>query len=125
MSNEKMYTPQEVARIILKKTHDTLKKHELLIKANSSHELESGSEPKNDEAECPESLKGEGSSCKTESSEYSEDSSMEDEPLSDYEDESEEDEEDEEEKEEESKYEFRKSESGMYNIQYKRIIGKN
>lgn len=52
---EKFYTAEEVARAILAKAHDMLKASSL-VKANSSHEIESGGEPSNDEAEAPEYL---------------------------------------------------------------------
>lgn len=134
MSDKKIFTAEEVARMILEKAHNTLKKHEEMLQKskNSSHEIDAGEEPKNDEAECPESLKGEGqpSGEKSESkkapssAEESEDPNMEDEPLSDgqEEDEEEEDEGEEEEEEgEENPFEFKKSESGMHTIQYKTL----
>jgi hypothetical protein len=130
MSDKKMYSPAEVAKMILDKTQEVLKKHEeVLFKSkNTAHEIDAGEEPKNDEAECPDSLKGEGASSASKSEPKkdsspvaeSEDSEMEDEPLSD--DESEEDES--EEDEEEEKFEFKKSESGMHTIEYKRIAKK-
>jgi hypothetical protein len=49
---EKFYTPEEVAVAVLKKTHELLKASSL-FKANSSHEIENGGEPSNDEAEAP------------------------------------------------------------------------
>lgn len=52
---EKFYTPEEVARAILKRSHELLKESGL-FKSNSSHEIESGGEPSNDEAEAPEYL---------------------------------------------------------------------
>lgn len=52
---EKFYTPEEVAVAVLKKTHELLKKSALL-KANTSHEVEAGEEPNNEDAECPPSL---------------------------------------------------------------------
>jgi hypothetical protein len=113
--------------MILEKTHNTLKKHEEMLQKskNTAHEIDAGEEPKNDEAECPDSLKGEGASSASKSEPKkdsspvveSEDSEMEDEPLSD--DESEEDES--EEDEEEEKFEFKKSESGMHTVQYKTL----
>ena len=122
-----MFTASEVARMILEKTHNTLKKHEEMLQKskNTAHEIDAGEEPKNDEAECPDSLKGEGASSASKSEPKkdsspvveSEDSEMEDEPLSD--DESEEDES--EEDEEEEKFEFKKSESGMHTVQYKTL----
>jgi len=123
MSDKKMFTAEEVARMILDKAHNTLKKHEETLKKskNTAHEIDAGEEFNNDEAECPESLKGEGNSetsknePKKEKSPVaeSEDSEMEDEPLSD--DESEEDE------SEEEKFEFKKSESGMHTVEYKTL----
>ena len=52
---EKFYTPQEVAVAVLKRAHELLKASEL-FKSNSSHEVEAGEEPHNDEAEAPEYL---------------------------------------------------------------------
>lgn len=127
MSEKKMFTASEVARMILEKAHNTLKKHEEMLQKskNSAHEIDAGEEPKNDEAECPDSLKGEGSSgaSKSESKKEnspaaeSEDSEMEDEPLSDSDSE-------EDESEEEDEYEFKKSESGMHTVQYKTLAKK-
>ncbi len=123
MSDKKMFTAEEVARMILDKAHNTLKKHEETLKKskNTAHEIDAGEEFNNDEAECPESLKGEGNSetsknePKKEKSSVAEneDSMMEDEPLSD--DESEEDE------SEEDEYEFKKSQSGMHTVEYKKL----
>ena len=128
MSDKKMYTAEEVARMILEKAHSSLKKHEDLLQKskNTAHEIDAGEEPNNDEAECPESLKGEGSSgaSKSESNKNkspvaeSEDSEMEDEPLSDSDSEEDESEESED---EEDKFEFKKSESGMHTVQYKTL----
>lgn len=53
--DKKEYTPREVAVEILKKTHDMLSKNSIM-KANTAHEIESGEEPNNDDAECPEYL---------------------------------------------------------------------
>jgi hypothetical protein len=129
MSEKKMFTAEEVARMLLEKAHNTLKKHEDILKKskNTAHEIDAGEEPKNDEAECPDSLKGEGNSTasKSESKKEnspaaeSENAEMEDEPLSD--DESEEESDENEEDEEESEYEFKKSESGMHTIVYKTL----
>lgn len=135
MSDKKTYTASEVARMILEKTHQTLRKHEELLKSkNSAHEIDLGEEPNNDEAECPESLKASGSSSsgeksekkpKAEASESSEDPAMEDEPLSDFENEAEEEAEEEVEEEYEEEQEpkkfFKKSESGMFTVQYMRL----
>jgi hypothetical protein len=138
MSDKKTYTASEVARMILEKTHQTLRKHEELLKSkNSAHEIDLGEEPNNDEAECPESLKASGSASsgeksekkpKAESSESSEDPAMEDEPLSDFENEVEneaeeeiEEAEEESEEEQEPKKIFKKSESGMFTVQYTRL----
>jgi hypothetical protein len=52
---EKFYTPEEVAVAILKKTQELLKASSS-FKANTSHEIEVGEEPNNDDAECPPSL---------------------------------------------------------------------
>lgn len=126
-----MFTAEEVARMLLEKAHNTLKKHEDILKKskNTAHEIDAGEEPNNDEAECPDSLKGEGSSgaSKSESNKSkspvaeSEDSEMEDEPLSDDDSDEEENEEDESEESEddEDKFEFKKSESGMHTVEYK------
>lgn len=51
---EKMYTAEEVAQAVLKKAQEMIKNH--LAKANTSHEIEAGGEPSNDEAEAPEYL---------------------------------------------------------------------
>ena len=126
-----MFTAEEVARMLLEKAHNTLKKHEDILKKskNTAHEIDAGEEPNNDEAECPDSLKGEGSSgaSKSESNKSkspvaeSEDSEMEDEPLSDDDSDEEENEEDESEESEddEDKFEVKKSESGMHTVEYK------
>jgi hypothetical protein len=130
MSEKKMFTAEEVARMLLEKAHNTLKKHEDILKKskNTAHEIDAGEEPKNDEAECPDSLKGEGNSTASKSESKKENSSaaesenaeMEDEPLSNTdEDESEKD--DSEDEKEEDKFEFRKSESGMHTVEYKRL----
>ncbi len=128
-----MFTAEEVARMILEKAHNTLKKHEEMLQKskNTAHEIDAGEEPNNDEAECPDSLKGEGSSSasKSESKKEnspvaeSEDSEMEDEPLSDGDSDESESEEDESEEseDEEDKFEFKKSESGMHTVQYKTL----
>lgn len=52
---ERFYTPEEVAAAVLKRTYELLKKSEL-FKANTSHEIEAGEEPNNEDAECPPSL---------------------------------------------------------------------
>ncbi len=52
MSDEKKYTAEDAATAILAKAHEMLSKNEL-TKANSSHEVENGEEPNNDDAECP------------------------------------------------------------------------
>lgn len=49
---EKFYTAHEVALAVLKKTHEMLKQAQL-AKANTSHEIEAGGEPSNDDAEAP------------------------------------------------------------------------
>lgn len=128
MSEKKMFTAEEVARMLLEKAHNTLKKHEEFLQKskNTAHEIDVGEEFNNDDAECPDSLKGEGNSSASKSepkkekspAAESEDSEMEDEPLSDSdsnEDESEEDE------EKEDKFEFKKSSSGMHTVQYKTL----
>lgn len=53
--SEKNYTPQEAAMAILEKCKE-LYKNSTLAKANTSHEIEPGGEPSNDDAECPEQL---------------------------------------------------------------------
>jgi len=55
MSEDKKYSAEEAARLVLSAIHGTLKKSELL-KSNTSHEVETGDEPNNDDAECPEYL---------------------------------------------------------------------
>jgi len=129
MSNTKKYTAEEVARMIADRAAEIMKKHEIsseymeqiLEKSkNTAHEIDAGEEPNNDDAECPASLGGEGSSEKSESSE---DASMEDEPLqgdNDSDTEEEETEEDEDE-DEEDEYEFAKSEACGHTIEYKRL----
>lgn len=52
---EKTYSPEEVANAILAKAHDLLK-NSTLSKANTSHEIEPGGEPKSDGSEAPEYL---------------------------------------------------------------------
>lgn len=52
---EKFYTPEEVAVAVLKKAQELLKNSHLM-KTNTSHEVEAGEEPNNDEAEAPEYL---------------------------------------------------------------------
>lgn len=133
MSEKKMFTAEEVARMILEKAHNTLKKHEEFLQKskNTAHEIDAGEEFNNDDAECPESLKGEGSSEASKSepkkqsspAAESEDSEMEDEPLSDNDSNEEESEEDESEEseDEEDKFEFKKSESGMHSVEYKTL----
>lgn len=54
-TEEKFYTAEEVARAVLKKAHEMLKASNLM-KANTSHEIENGGEPSNDEAEAPDYL---------------------------------------------------------------------
>jgi hypothetical protein len=54
-NKEKTYTPQEAAAAVLKKVEE-LYKNSILAKTNTSHEIENGSEPNNDEAEAPEQL---------------------------------------------------------------------
>jgi len=55
MADKKEYTPQEVAEAILKKCQE-LYDGSTLAKANTAHEVESGSEASNSEAECTEQL---------------------------------------------------------------------
>lgn len=69
MENKKKYSPEEVAIAILKKCQEVYD----LKKANTAHEIESGEEPKNDEAECPEQLACE-SGAKSEDNDDSEES---------------------------------------------------
>lgn len=130
MSDSKIYTAAEVAKMILEKTHNTLKKHEELLKSkNSAHEIDLGEEPKNDEAECPESLKSKGAAPKSESSENkaeapkSEAPKAEESPAEEKEEEKEESSEESEENDEEKKPEkfFKKAESGMFTVQYNRL----
>lgn len=136
MSNDKKYSPAEVAQLVREKLQECLQKSEItsdmMKSANSSHEIDAGEEPRNDDAECPKSLGGAGANSSEgssdgeyeESAEYSEDESMEDEVLSDYENEEDEESADKEKKEEgeeedEEEYEFKKSEDCGYNITYK------
>jgi hypothetical protein len=138
MSDKKDFTPVEFAKKILEGVHNQLKKHEeLLLKSkNTAHEIDPGQEPKNDDAECPpmlaEGMNADSSSEKQGSSELfkkkkkqaPEDSEMEDEDDMS-EDEGEDEEEDNEKYEsEENEYEFKKSESGMHAIVYKRLAKK-
>lgn len=64
MSKEtnKEYTPQEAAALVLEKVKE-LYKNSTLAKANTSHEIESGGEANNDDAEAPEHLQA-GEVCK-------------------------------------------------------------
>lgn len=55
MADKKEYSPEDVAKAILQKCSD-LYKNSTLAKANTSHEIESGAEPHNDDAETPEEL---------------------------------------------------------------------
>ena len=142
MSDEKKYNAEEAARAILGRIHNQLKKHENILSKskNSTHEIDLGDEPNDDNAECPESLGGSGSSegsseesGEYEQAEYSEDSGKEDEVLSDYDNDDEdedkkkkkkdgeEDSEEDSEEPNEDDYDFKKSESGMFEIEYQRI----
>lgn len=58
MSEEtKTYSPEEVARKVLEKCQEIYNNNVLAkAEANSSHVIEAGEEPNNDDAECPESL---------------------------------------------------------------------
>ena len=55
----KSYSPEEVAVIILEKVKN-LYKSSTLAKNNTAHEIEGGSEPVNNDAECPEYLEDKG-----------------------------------------------------------------
>ena len=57
--DKKTYTPEEVAKKILEKTQEMYKKSKL-YKSNTAHEIEPGSEPVSEGAECPEYLQGNG-----------------------------------------------------------------
>ena len=57
--SEKFYTPEEVAREVLKKAAE-MAKESRLFKANTSHEIEAGSEPKAENADCPDQLEDQG-----------------------------------------------------------------
>ena len=131
MSNDKKYTAEEVARMIADRAAEVMKKHEvsseyfeqILEKSkNKAHEIDSGEEPNNDDAECPPSLCENGESEKSESSEST---SMEDQPLQGDEDSDTEKEEveekDDDEEDEKDEYQFKKSESGMHTVEYKRL----
>ena len=50
--NSKIYTAEEAAILVLKKTEELLKNSKL-TKSNTSHEVEAGAEPNNEDAECP------------------------------------------------------------------------
>lgn len=52
---EKYYTPEEAAVKVLEKAQELMRKSEL-FKNNTSHDVEVGEEPSNDDAECPEYL---------------------------------------------------------------------
>jgi hypothetical protein len=56
---KKTYTPQQVAINVLKKAQEVYKNSNLCKSesANSAHEIDPGQEPKNDDADCAESLK--------------------------------------------------------------------
>lgn len=121
MSEKKEYSPIEVAQEIAKRISSKMKKYEESLEKskNSAHEIDAGEEPKNDDAECPESL------CESSaSSEGSQESSSEEQAAPKSEDSeekegSEESEEKESEEESEEEYEFKKSESGMHTVEYK------
>tara|TARA_R100000951_G_scaffold112718_1_gene113469 strand:- start:142 stop:2316 length:2175 start_codon:yes stop_codon:yes gene_type:complete len=135
MSDDKKYSPVEVANMVAKRLRDCLKKHEVGVEtlqksANSSHEIDAGEEPNNDDAECPASLaaasfEGQESSDNSGQAEYSEDSESEEDDMNpdDYavDSESEDSEEDdsEEDDSEEDDYEFKKSEACGHTIEYK------
>jgi len=61
MADKKEYSPEQVAKSILEKCSE-LYKSETIAKANTAHELETGAEPNNDDAECPEQLASDGTS---------------------------------------------------------------
>lgn len=75
MDNKKEYTPEEAARKVLEHV-EKLYKSSNLYKANTAHEVEVGSEPMDNGAECPPSLAAEGQAS-SESSEESSESDME------------------------------------------------
>lgn len=149
MSDEKKYSELEVAIMIRERLVETMKKHEDLSK-NSAHDIDAGTDANNDEAECPDYLANslsEGSESpeggqSQESSESFSESSSEDSEESEEdkkkkkkdgesEGESEEHESSESDSEEsaeedsgeesEEKYDFKKSEAGMYTIEYKTL----
>lgn len=64
---KKEYTPEEAARILLERCH-SLYKNSTLAKSNTAHEIETGGEPNNDDAEAPEQLQA-GEVCKPEAGE--------------------------------------------------------
>jgi len=117
MSEEKKYTPAEAAKMILNGVHKYLKKNEEVLSKskNSAHEIDMGSEPNDDNAECPESLK-------SENSKSSESPEMEDQPLQESEDKEEKESKDKDTEEEKKEYEFKKSEDGMFEVEYKRLV---
>jgi len=56
MDDKKTYTPEEVAAAVLKKTYEMWGQSVLAKAVNTSHEVELGEEPNNDDAEAPEYL---------------------------------------------------------------------
>lgn len=118
MSEKKEYTAEEVARMIADRAAEVMKKNEIsseyieefLAKSkNSAHEIEPGQEPSSEGTEMQASM------------ESAESSEMEDEPLQGESKEKKEDEDDEEE-DKEDEYEFKKNESGMHTVQYKKLV---
>jgi hypothetical protein len=76
MDNKKQYTPEEAARKVLEHV-EKLYKSSMLYKTNTAHEVEAGSEPMDNGAECPPSLAAQGESS-SESPKSFEESSKED-----------------------------------------------
>lgn len=123
MSDKKQFTPRDLAVKILENVYEQIKKSEVLAKSkNTAHEIDNGEEPKNDEAECPESLEAadfSGESSKEENKNPKKKKKPESESGEMEESESEESQS--EEGSEEPEYEFKKSESGMRTIEYKAL----
>ncbi len=132
MSEKNEYSLVEVAEMMKEKLQEVLKKS-----SNSSHEIDSGEEPNNDDAECPDYLANagfeggsseesseafsseDGESDETEKDESGKKKKKEDNEEDTEEETQEESEEDEEDKE--SKYDFTKSEACGHVIEYKTL----
>lgn len=131
MSDKKEYSAVEVARKVLERVQEQLKKNEeLLSKAkNTAHEIEAGQEPSAENAECPEYLasadmSGEASESQSEAPKKKKKPESEESESEEMEESDDSEESESEDESEESEYEFKKSESGMYTIEYKRLAKK-